>query len=210
MPTRTAGARARERTRRPVRDARPARRALARRAGTAILLTLHVAETPSERADCRAWLSRLLARQAERPRTIAPPTSSATTTTACAARGSAQRPPHRAEALPRRLLARRTGSSKTGVARTEPPWPTVGVGEYRVRAYSREDVLDSIRQCARELRLTRSTPPTTSAGSLQAAQRSAPRAGDSSCRTDCDLPPLPVSSGGWNAAVRAAMEDGGR
>ena len=179
----------------------------------AILLTLHVAETPSERRMRRAWLSRLLARQSRSAaRTIAPPTSSATTTTAA--------PP---EAPLSARLIERYGSFRAacwhayglledgrwlGPSR---PWPTVGVGEYRVRAYSREEVLDSIRQCARELRLT--TINSTDYFRWLAAKRRNARLQGREIRLAGQTAiyrHFPVSSGGWNAAVRAAMEDGGR
>jgi len=91
------------------------------------------------------------------------------------------------------------------------PWPTVGVGEYRVRAYSREEVLDSIRQCARELRLT--TINSTDYFRWLAAKRRNARLQGREIRLAGQTAiyrHFPVSSGGWNAAVRAAMEDGGR
>lgn len=179
----------------------------------AILLTLHVAETPSERRIAElGFLASLLAKQKRRPNHRA----------AYIERDDYDRlrPP---EAPLSARLIERYGSFRAacwhayglledgrwlGPSR---PWPTVGVGEYRVRAYSREEVLDSIRQCARELRLT--TINSTDYFRWLAAKRRNARLQGREIRLAGQTAiyrHFPVSSGGWNAAVRAAMEDGGR
>lgn len=179
----------------------------------AILLTLRVAETPSERRVAElGFLSSLLAKEKRRPNHRA----------AYIERDEYDRlrPP---DAPLSHRLVERYGSFRAacwhaygllddgrwlGPSR---PWPTVGAGKYRVRAYSREEVLDSIRQCARELRL--STLTSTDYFRWLRAKRRSARVSGKELRLAGQTAiyrHFPVKRGGWNAAVRAALENGGR